>query len=40
MKKDILLDTMFVVGVGLMAWGLGVRYGKKRTNNARNFQTL
>lgn len=30
MKKDILLDTLFVVGVGLMAWGMGVKYAKKR----------
>ena len=30
MKKDMLLDTLLVVGVGLMAWGLGVKYGKKR----------
>ena len=29
MKKDMLLDTLLVVGVGLMAWGLGVKYGKK-----------
>lgn len=30
MKKDVLLDSLLLVGVGLMAWGLGVKYGKKR----------
>ena len=27
---DKILNGMLIVGVGLMAWGLGVKYGKKR----------
>lgn len=30
MKKDMVLDSLLLVSVGLMAWGLGVKYGKKR----------
>ena len=30
MKRDLLLDSLLLVGVGLMAWGLGAKYGKKR----------